>query len=252
MTNPGPTYARAPDSLIAHWDKRRGPLRAEGAEKLPGLNVDLAALASKILPPAPSPLPDGASRFAAKEHELRAELAGQSELVFLHGFLIAHLRKRRFPDHAPQLFRRLWVEQAPHLLTALSTRWLISAVITFGEHGATPTEQALGREMGMLFSMMKLYEFERLHAGKAPDEAFGLRRVEAGLPLGMTPFSLATGGLDINLLAPVWQRSMAEPVMGRLACLLLARLNEDPGGLFRRIGEMRAKKRARIAARKGT
>lgn len=248
MTMPPLTYDGAPDSLIAHWDKRRGPMRPEAGEGLPGLDVDLAALATVIVA-APAPLPDGASRYALKEHELRVELTGETELVFLHAFLISHLRKRRFPDQAAPLFRKLWVEQGPYLLKTLSTRWLISAVITFGEHGTTPSEQALGREMGMLFSMMKLYEFERLHSGKAPDEAFGLRRVDAALPMEMTPFSLATGGLDINLLAPVWQRAMDEPVMGALACLLLNRLNQDPGGLFRRIGAMRNKKRARIAAR---
>jgi hypothetical protein len=244
-----PTYPRAPDSLISHWDKRRGPMRPDKGEGLAALDIDLAGLIATTVAPPP-PLPQGASRYAEKEHELRTELAGQSELVWLHGFLIAHLRKRRFPDHAPQLFRRLWAEQSPYLIETLSARWLISAVITFGEHGSTPSEQALGREMGMMFSMMKLYEFERLHSGKAPDDAFGLRRVNAELPLGMTPFSLASGGLDINLLAPVWQRAMDEPVMGPLACQLLQRLNEDPGGLFRRITSMRAKKQARIAARK--
>jgi hypothetical protein len=251
--NPVPddkTYPNAPDSLIAHWDKRRGPMRPEPGEELPAPDVDLLALKAKILPDIPPPLAKGASRHAEKEHELRTELVGQSELVLLHGMLIAHMRKRRFPDHAPQLFRRIWVEHTPFLLDVLSTRWLISAVITFGEHGATASEQALGREMGMMFSMMKLYEFERLHSGKTPDEAFGLGRVKAELPLGMTPFSLATGGLDINLLAPVWQRAMDEPVMGALACRLLEQLNQDPGGLFRRIGKMRAKKQARIAARK--
>ena len=249
MTDTRPTYAGAPDSLIGHWDKRRGPMRPEAGEGLPGMDTVLAPLTLQTVAP-PAPLSEGASRYALKEHELRVELTGESELVFLHAFLISHLRKRRFPEQAPLLFRKLWVEQAPYLLKTLSTRWLISAVITFGEHGATPSEQALGREMGMLFSMMKLYEFERLHSGKAPNEAFGLRRVDAALPMDMTPFSLATGGLDINLLAPVWQRAMDEPVMGALACLLLDRLNTDPGGLFRRIAEMRGKKRARIAARK--
>jgi len=224
-------------------------MRPNDGEGLPGLDIDLSPLTLQIVP-APAPLTEGASRYALKEHELRVELTGESELVFLHAFLISHLRKRRFPDQAPLLFRKIWVEQAPYLLKTLSTRWLISAVITFGEHGTTPSEQALGREMGMLFSMMKLYEFERLHSGKAPHEAYGLRRLDAPLPMEMTPFSLASGGLDINLLAPVWQRAMDEPVMGELACVLLGRLNADPGGLFRRIGDMRDKKRARIAARK--
>ncbi|QCO54931.1 hypothetical protein EOK75_03490 [Pseudorhodobacter turbinis] len=245
-----PTYPDAPQSLIDHWNKRRGPLHLQEGEGLAGLDVDLAALAQVILPPTSADLPKGASRHAAKEHELRSELGGQSELVLLHALVIAHLRKRRFPGHTPALFRKIWSEQSPYLLGCLNTRWLISAVITFGEHGATAREKLLGREMGMLFSIMKLYEFERLHSGKAPDETFGLRRIDAEMPLEMTPFSLASGGLDINLLAPLWQRAQEEPVMGPLAYALLDRLNHDKGGIFRRISAMRAKKQARIAGRK--
>lgn len=245
-----PTYPGAPAALIDHWEKRRAPMRPVDGEGLAALGTDLAALREMRLPPAPPPLPDHSSRHAAKEHELRCELGGETELVLLHGLCVAHLRKRAFPPHTPDLFYKIWQEQGDYLLKALSTRWLISAVITFGEHGKTASEQALGRELGMLFSLMKLYEFERLFSGKRPEDAFGLRKLEAELPLGMTPFSLATGGLDINLLAPIWQRAMDEPVMGLLACTLLQRLNDDPGGLFRRIGAMRAKKRARIAARK--
>ena len=243
-----PTYPNAPESLIDHWEKRRAPLRLGAGEALAGLETDLAALTQRRLAPPP-PLAPGASRHGAKAQELHTELVGQTELVLLHGLVIAHLRKRDFPAHAPQLFRKIWAEQGPFLLGALNTRWLISAVITFGEHGVTASEMALGRELGMLFSVMKLYEFERLYSGKSPDEAYGPRRVEAELPLSMTPFSLAAGGLDINLLAPLWQRALHEPVMGPLACTLLARLNNDPGGLFRRICAMRAKKQARAAAR---
>jgi len=242
------TYPNAPDSLIAHWEKRRTPMRLASGEALPGLEVDLSALAKTPFA-APESLPDSASRHAVKDHELRQTLAGQSELVLLHALVIAHLRKRSFSTHAPQLFRKIWIEHGPDLLRDLNTRWLISAVITFGEHGATSQEQMLGRELGMLFSVMKLYEFERLHSGKTPSEAYGLKRIDADLPLGMMPFSFASGGLDINLLAPLWARAQAEPVLGPLACTLLDRLNQDPGGIFRRICAMRAKKLARIAAR---
>lgn len=243
-----PTYPNAPESLFAHWEKRRAPLRFGAGEGLPALEVDLTALANTPFAAMPD-LQEGASRHSAKDHELRADLAGQSELVLLHGLVIAHLRKRSFPPHTPQLFRKIWIEHGPDLLRDLDSRWLISAVITFGEHGATSQEQMLGRELGMLFSVMKLYEFERLHSGKTPSEAYGLKRIDADLPLGMTPFSFASGGLDINLLAPLWARAQAEPVLGPLACTLLDRLNQDPGGIFRRICAMRAKKLARIAAR---
>jgi hypothetical protein len=249
MTLTGPTYSNAPDSLITHWEKRRAPLGFSKGENLAGLDTDLAALTTKNLADPPNPLPDNASRHRAKEHELRRELAGQSELVLLHGMTVSHLRKRSFPAHTPDLFYKIWVDHCDYLLGTLNTRWLISAAITFGEYGKTESEKSLGRELGMLFSMMKLYEFERLHSGKTPDDAFGLRRVEAELPLGMSPFSLASGGLDINLLAPLWQRATDERVMGALACTLLDRLNSDQGGIFRRINAMRTKKQARIAAR---
>jgi hypothetical protein len=90
---------------------------------------------------------------------------------------------------------------------------------------------------------MKLYEFERFHSGCAAETPFPTRRVRRRrLPLGMPHFNLETGGLDINLLAQIWNEARQEPVVGPLACFLLQRLNEDPGTLFRRIGTMRADK----------
>jgi hypothetical protein len=56
----------------------------------------------------------------------------------------------------------------------------------------------------------------------------------------MPHFNLGTGGLDINLLAPIWAEARTVPVVGPLAGHLLQRLNTDPGNLFRRIGLMRA------------
>jgi hypothetical protein len=245
---PDPVHPGAPHSLIGHWQKRRGGMALDEGEALTPLDADLAAIAGQTVPQDWPPLGPDASRHAQKAREIAPEFAGQSMLFHLHALLVAHLRKRRFPDHAPALFRRLWAEQGDTLRGGLSTRWLISAVITFGDHGATETEQALGREMGMLFSLMKLYEFERLFSGAPPDQPhrFG-KRVDAALPMSMEPFSLASGGLDINLLAPLWQRAMDEPVLGPLACDLLHRLNSDPGTIFARLQAMRERKRKRMA-----
>jgi hypothetical protein len=62
----------------------------------------------------------------------------------------------------------------------------------------------------------------------------------------MEPFSLASGGLDINLLAPLWQRAQEVPVLGPIACDLLDRLNHDPGTVFARVQAMRERKRRRM------
>jgi hypothetical protein len=235
------TYAEAPESLIEQWMQRRRRLELLPRESLPPLDVDLAPLLATRIP-ADLPAPQGKqSLHGRKLHGMRVELAGKPELAALNAILIAHLRKRRFPAHAPALFRRIWTEAGAGLMPHLPGRWLISSVITFGDHGETEAQRRIGLAMNVLFSLMKLYEFERVQSGADPREAHPPRGATGmRLPLDMPNFALVGGGLDINLLAQLWNEARQEPVAGALACHLLQRLNEDPGNLFRRIGLMRA------------
>jgi hypothetical protein len=247
--DPVPTYDGAPDALIEAWNQRRRALTLAKGEALPDMDVDLKALLAARVP-ADETLPRPASAHASKRHEIRRELAGCSELAALNALLIAHLRKKRHPRHAPRLFRRLWQEEPDALLAELPPRWLISSVITFGDHGWNEGQRRVGLAMNMLFSLMKLYEFERLYSGSPADTAFPLRRrPRKDLPLDMPGFSLLAGGLDINLLAQVWDMARDEPVAGRIACHLLDKLNHDPRSLFRRIALMRADLAGKRAAR---
>lgn len=240
------SYPDAPGAMVALWQERRAPLSAGPGDGLLPLDGDLGALAAR---PAAAP-PQGGSGHARKHREVAADLPGATELAVLHGLVIAHLRKREYPAHAPALFRRIWAEQGAVLLAQLPARWLISAVITFGEHGATEAQRTLGRELGMLFSLMKLYEFERQFSGVPPEVPFRLRdRVPAPLPLDMPAFSLIQGGLDLNLIAPLWTRAEQVPVLGPIACHLLERLNADPCNLFRRLTVMREIKARRQKAK---
>ncbi|MFN3970488.1 MAG: hypothetical protein ACK4L4_03825 [Gemmobacter sp.] len=246
MTDPVLTYPGAPASMVARWNYRRISLRMAQGEALPELTADLASLAAQTVTPD-APPPPGASRHARKWHEVRQDVAGLSELAALNALLIAHLRKRRAPRAAAPLFRRIWIEQSATLIGELPSRWLISSAITFGDHGATETERCLGRELNVLFSLMKLYEYERIIGGVDPTAA-RLKKAHPGpMPLDMPRFSLRSGGLDVNLLAPIWLRAEAEPVMGPLALALLGRLNADPANIFRRLTLMRARRsRARV------
>ncbi len=244
---PDPVYPDAPASLIAQWQGRRTRMGFGPGEELPDLDIDMGALALAKVPASLPPLAPHAGHHARKVREIAPEFAGQPTLYLLHGVTIAHLRKRRWPKHAPALFRKMWEEQ-PECLLRLPARWLISAAITFGEHGKTEGERTLGREFNILFSVMKLYEFERLLSGTAPEDPFPSGRRHPGpLPLGMEPFSLTSGGLDINLLAPLWLRAVDEPVLGPLALTLMDRLNLDHGTIFGRLQKMRARKAARAA-----
>lgn len=172
---------------------------------------------------------------------LLGELAGQSELALLHGLLISHLRKHTYPDGAPTLFLRLWAEEEDWLLANLPTRWLISAVITFADHGQTEADRSLGARMNMLFSCMKIYEAERCFSGKPPQEPFRVKdRNSAPLPMGMRDFSVLQGDLEAHLLAPLWRDAQHAPATGTLVRHLLDLLNTDDGTVFRRFALMRA------------
>lgn len=233
------TYPGAPDSLIELWQRRRRRMAFGPGERLPPLDVDLKALLATPIT-SPEPAPARMSLHGQKLHAIRSELVGKPELAALNAILIAHLRKSGQARHAPALFRRIWTEEGAALLPHLPGRWLISTVITFGDHGETEAQRRIGLAMNVLFSLMKLYEFERFHSGLGPDQPFKLRPTRGRrLPVGMPSFALLGGGLDINLLAQIWNEAKGEPVAGRVACHLLDLLNADPGNLFRRIGLMR-------------
>lgn len=250
MVGPGPeddpdlTYPGAPGSVIAAWQSRRGPVVHGRNESLPPLDVDLVALRAEVVVPEDPDPPKRRSHYLRKLLQLREELAGKSELAALNADLIVHLRRESFPDHAPALFRRIWREEGPALMAELPGRWLISSIITFADHGETEAQRRIGQSLNILFSLMKLYEFERLFSGTASDQPFtGTPPKGSPLPMGMQRFGLAGGGLDRNLLAPIWQEALQEPIAGPLACHLLDRLNADPRTIFRRIGLMRAARR---------
>jgi hypothetical protein len=239
VDKPTQTFPGGVGSLIPQYQKRRALLT--GAD-LPPLDVDFAPLKATPLPLQELPRPEGLTRVEKKRHMLLGELAGHSELALLHGLLVSHLRKHTYPDAAPALFLRLWAEQEAWLLANLPTRWLISAVITFAEHGATEADRNLATRMNMLFSLMKIYEAERAFSGKAPQTPFRTRdRNKSPLPMGMKDFSVLQGDLEANLLAPLWRDTEHAPATGTLTRHLLETLNTDDGTVFRRFALMREK-----------
>ncbi|CUH80338.1 glycosyltransferase family 2 protein [Tropicibacter naphthalenivorans] len=239
-------------ALLSQYEARRDSFSYAEGEALPPLDLDLAPMADQIVAdPQDDPVlgPPFRSSYHRKCFQLREELQGQSELVFLNGLLIAHLRKRSYPDHAPTLFQRLWAEHGAHLLAHLNQRWLVSAVTTFGDHGTTPAQRSVGLSLTALFGMMKLYESERLHSGQPPEKPFTLEKTRAPLPMEMDAYSITNGGLDVNLLARLWQEAEGDQVIAPLAHHLLDLLIHDDRTLFRRLQTMRTRKLKQIAAK---
>lgn len=237
------TYKGGIDAVLTQYEGRRDSFGYAEGEGLDPLDTDLAALTkAKVGDPNDDPryARPFRSSYHRKCHSLREEFIGQSELCCLHGLVVSHLRKRDWPDHAPALFQRLWSEQGTHLLSHLDPRWLVSAITTFGDHGANVTQRATGLAMTAFFGTMKLYESERLYSGRKPDTPFELDdRTLSKLPMDMEPYALTSGGLDVNLIARLWLEAEGCPVVAPLAHRLLALLIQDDRTIFRRLMTMR-------------
>jgi hypothetical protein len=231
-----PTYEGGLPALLARYNARREPFAAAA---LPPLDMDLVALARQTVTTEDLALRNK-TRWERKRARIAQEFLGKSQLALLNALLISNLRKQRAPEHAPVLFQRIWQEQHAHLLDQLDLRWQVSSISTFAEHGATDVQRQVGQALRMLFSMMKLYEFERLFSGSPPEHPFptsGLSK--APLPLEVNDFSIRKGGLDVNIIAPVWELALTDPVIAPLADHLLQALNHDPSTVFRRLRRMR-------------
>ena len=132
-----PTYLGGLDAILTQMEGRRDPFTYEGDEALPPLDVDFTPLKSARVDGRALTVAGSRSSYARKLRDLSEEFDGLPELMLLHGLLIAHLRRRSAPDHTAALFLRLWAEEADWFLARLDVRWLVSAITTFGDHGAT-------------------------------------------------------------------------------------------------------------------
>ncbi|MEO9782531.1 MAG: hypothetical protein ABJH07_12210 [Sedimentitalea sp.] len=238
MDQRDPTYDGGLAAMLERYNARRKPYNPV-AVALPPLDADLDALAAQIVTEVDLNV-QVPTRWARKKARIAKEFSGKSQLALLNALLISNLRKYSAPDHAPALFHRLWREQHEHLIEQLDLRWKVSSVMTFADHGGSDVQRQVGQALRMLFSMMKLYEFERLFSGVAPNQPYPVKqRLHTALPLEMEDFSIRKGGLDVNIFAPVWELALTDPVIGPLADHLMQELNRDPANIFRRLKLMR-------------
>ena len=243
MSGENETYPGGLDALLGRYNSRRDPFDFK-SETFPPHDLDLTLLAhTKVTEEAtrkPRNSTQAGSAWANKRRAIAREFVGNSELAYLNAMLISNLRKSSAPGECAALFLRLWREQHAHLIDVLDLRWKVSSIMTFADHGETDVQRQVGQALRMMFGMMKLYEFERLYSGFDPQTPFGFaRKKRVPLPLEMEPFSLRSGGLDANLLAPVWELAMSDDGIAPLADHLMEELNRDPGTIFRRLRRMR-------------
>ncbi len=246
-----PSYPGGFDAILTQMEGRRDPLTYAPGEALPPLDIDFEPLKTQRVDGRAPRVAGSQSTYARKLRDLSQEFDGLPELLLLHGLLIAHLRRRSAPDHTAALFLRLWTEEPQWLLTRLDPRWLVSAITTFGDHGASDVQRRIGQSLSLMFGMMKLYETERLYAGAAPDQPFDWsKQAPVRLALQMDPYAIGGGGLDVNMLGRLWQDGQSDPVIAPLAGHLLDLLIRDEATVFSRLRRMR-RQRAKVQKASG-
>ncbi|QIT56866.1 hypothetical protein HC341_17675 [Aquisalimonas sp. 2447] len=90
---------------------------------------------------------------------LRPEFTGRSELALHHARLCVKARRGLDPVDTIDEFLHLWQAQSDHLVQALNSRWLLSAVDTFADYG-TPQQRAIAGMLTAYFNALKMAETE--------------------------------------------------------------------------------------------
>src|SRR6476620_5838309 len=92
---------------------------------------------------------------------LRQDFVGLPELCFVHGKLIALIRRRINLAHHVPTFLSLWASETEFLTTNLNSRWLLSACDTIACHGEG-SQRSNAAVLTAMFHTLQLCETERL------------------------------------------------------------------------------------------
>ncbi len=178
--------------------------------------------------------PTNFKRPDLEEHlaELRAEFAGQSELAYQHAELVVRIRRRVGLERDLAAFFALWEAERAFLADALSSRWLVSALDTFVDHG-TPMQSALALPAVGMIALLKLGETERVvlvdaTLSEASVEALHRYRQTGFVYLwdGMTAYAMNGGNVFRNFVSRYLAKLQPEPVLHAIVAALIDRARE--------------------------
>lgn len=230
-----------PDELAPLWKRAETRIhQQEQPNLLPDLTIDFKQ-ARFDLTEGEKSFPGGNRQDMKQQEEiLRHRFRGLPLVCFYNAFSISYLRRATpHTSHAKKLFLSLWETEYPILLATLPTRWLISVLQTFMDHGTTEHQRQIGSAGYFFSNTMKAYEAERALEGLAPDKIY--EHVEPitpnGFP-GLDRFALGNTDLMLNLLALLLEISTRDAVSGRVVQEFLLR-TKSAQTLFSRMDQSR-------------
>lgn len=227
-------------NLLRRVEKRVNKQNVE--DILPETDVDLRKLAFEFLPQDAS-LPDvPRTQMRDQSKILDYHLRGKSRLAKLNALTISYLRRdTNLTEKARFLFNRIWFEEGATLVNELSTRWLISTLQTFLEHGENEAQRIIGASGYFYANMIKIYEGERAIEGKEQDLVHAnVTPSTKNKFQGMDRYSVGGTDLLLNTNALALDLSMRDDVAGLVLQEFLLRVQHSKN-VFTRMDDTRLK-----------
>lgn len=231
-----------PEELDALW--KRVEMRVSNADDQPNLlprfDADLQTLRTNLVS-GPAEFPGGKRQYMNEQKEiLKYRFRGLPEICFVNAMAISYLRRdTKFTTEARRIFFRLWDEEFEVLLAILPTRWLISTLQTFMDHGRDVEEIQIGTAGYFFSNTLKAYEAERALEGLNPNAVYPNTKpvTENGFK-GLDRFKLGGSDLMVNTLAILLELSSKSAPSGRVLIEFLLRLKHSHS-LFSRMDQSR-------------
>lgn len=236
-------------ALPALTQRARGRISTQEVDDiLPPKNVDLTSYIFDILPTDVDPPTVSRSNMNDQSMILDYHLRGKSRLAKLNALTISYLRRDTcYTDKAQHLFHRIWREHGPLLINELTTRWLISTLQTFLDHGENEAQRVIGASSHFYANMMKIYEGERAIEGRDQDATYEKAGPQTTNKfIGLDRYNVGGTDLLLNTNALALDLAMRDDVAGLVLFELLLRV-KDSANVFTRMDRTRQTKGIEIA-----
>ena len=230
-----------PSELGPLWNRSDARIHSQHQPNLlPALSVELSV--SRIdITDSEDNSPGGLRQdMRQQEKILRHRFRGLPLVCFYNGLSISYLRRSTaHTEHARDVFFSLWESEYQILLATLPTRWLISTLQTFMDHGNSEAQRTVGTAGYFFANTLKAYEAERAFENVKPDAVYKSTKPNTpnGFP-GLDRFELGNTDLMLNTLALLLELSARDEHSGRVLREFLLR-TQAAHTLFSRMDQNR-------------
>lgn len=210
---------------------------------LPAQDIDLSQYLFDILPTEVELPSESRVNMADQSRILDYHLRGKSRLAKINALAISYLRRdTQHTQKASVIFHRIWREHGIQLVNELSTRWLISTLQTFLDHGLNEAQRQIGASGYFYANMIKIYEGERAIEGAEQNATYSEASPQTPNEFrGLDRYSVGGTDLLLNTNALLLDLARSDDVAGLVMMEFLLRVKSS-GNVFTRMDKTRKEK----------